>query len=85
LVAAKHLAGTGDESTTDETLFARIAQDLQAQGYSICPMALPLTLANTLYHHQQTMDAEKYSSEGIDRGQNYLTNGFISGAMKFAG
>ncbi len=77
MVAAKNLAGTGDESTTDETLFARIAQDLQAQGYSICPLALPLPLANTLYHHQQTMDDEKYSSAGIGRGQNYLTNGFI--------
>ncbi len=77
MIEAKSLAGLGDDNTVDETLFTRIALDLQAQGYSICPLALPLELADSLYNHQQTMDAEKYARAGIGRGDAYLTNEFV--------
>ncbi len=77
MLEAKSLVGTDDESTIDDTLFERIAKDLQMQGYSICPLALPVQLANSLHNHQQTMDDEKYTKAGIGRGEDYLTNEFI--------
>lgn len=66
-----------DSSATDETLFALIARDLQEQGYSIRPGALPEALAHTLFHHQQTMEAEKFKNAGIGRGGEYLKNELI--------
>ena len=74
---AKHLAQTGDDNTIDETLFQRIAQDLDHQGYSILPVALPEDLATALYLHQQSMDESKYIHAGIGRGEAYLKNHFV--------
>ena len=71
------LAALGDSYTGDDTLFARIAQDLQNQGYSIRPLALPDELATALYQHQQQMDAEKFAMAGIGRGEAYLKNEFV--------
>jgi SM-20-related protein len=67
----------GDDFTIDDGLFARIAQDLQQQGYSICPAALPEKLATTLHLHQQVMDEEKFQRAGIGRGDAYLKNDFV--------
>jgi SM-20-related protein len=77
LIEAQSLAGLGADHTVDETLFNRIAKDLENQGYSICPLALPEDLANALYCHQQVMDEEKYISAGIGRGDAYLRNEFV--------
>jgi SM-20-related protein len=77
LMNANSLALMGDNHTRDEALFARIAQDLEQQGYSICPAALPEELATALHHHQQAMDAEKYTDAGIGRGDDYLHNEFV--------
>lgn len=77
MINAKSLGFTGDDNGVDETLFTRIAEDLESQGYSICPVALPEELATSLYQYQQGMDAEKFSSAGIGRGDAYLKNEFV--------
>ena len=64
-------------STTDETIFALIAQDLENQGYSIRTDALPEALVHSLCCHQQTMVAEKFKNAGIGRGDEYLENEFV--------
>jgi SM-20-related protein len=77
LVAVKRIPSIGGDSTLDETLFALIAQDIEKQGYSIRPGALPEAIVNPLFIHQQTMDAEKFEYAGIGRGDEYLKNDFV--------
>ncbi len=64
-------------NTYDEHLFELIANDLISQGYSIRPSALPISIADNLYHYQQGMTSHKYSSAGIGRGDDYLQNEFV--------
>lgn len=64
-------------SHDDETLFARIAADIEQQGYSINPAALPETLSATLFAHQQSLAADKFTQAGIGRQDNYLRNEFV--------
>lgn len=67
-----------DGNNNDETLFARIADDLLQRGYSIQPTALPEHVANALYEHQQYLAKEKaYEDAGIGRGGDYLKTEFI--------
>ncbi len=68
---------SGSYDSTDDTLFAGIADDLYTQGYSIRPLALPDNLSTALYQHQQMLDGEKYASAGIGRGDDYLHNEFV--------
>ncbi len=75
MVNALNLDSIGDKPT-DGGLFARIAEDLIAQGYSIRPTALPESLANALWLHQRQMDEEQYAQAGIGRKDNYLKNDF---------
>lgn len=70
------LSFTGD-TTNDDTLFSLIANDIEKQGYSIRPAALPEDLTIALSHYQQTMAAEKFKSAGIGRGNEYLENEFV--------
>ena len=77
MAAAKNLHSINGDNTVDETLFGLIADDLERQGYSVRPGALPDTLANALYAHQQSMQASKYVSAGIGRGDDYLQNEFV--------
>jgi len=64
-----------DES--DETLFQRIARDIEIQGYSICPHALNPALVESLYRHQLGLKDEQVQKAGIGRGEDYLKNHFI--------
>jgi SM-20-related protein len=77
LTALKQLPSIGGNSTNDEALFSLIAHDIEAQGYSIRPNALPEALAMSLLCYQQTMEAEKFKSAGIGRGEEYLENEFV--------
>lgn len=61
----------------DETLFALIARDIEQQGYSIRPGALPEALANSLFMHLHAMDEEKFKNAGIGRGDDFLKNKFV--------
>ncbi|WP_448212142.1 2OG-Fe(II) oxygenase [Colwellia sp. MEBiC06753] len=64
-------------NTTDDTLFGLIADDISRQGYSIQPTALPETIANALFEHQQSLNQNKYVEAGIGRGDDYLKNEFV--------
>lgn len=71
-----------DSNTThnDDTLFNRIALDLERKGYSIRPAALPEELATSLYHYQHSMNAAQFTQAGIGRGDEYMQNAFVRSA-----
>ena len=71
------LPKTSDGNTIDETLFGLIADDIERQGYSIRPGALPEDIASSLYNYQLQLNACKYSEAGIGRGDDYLQNEFV--------
>jgi SM-20-related protein len=68
---------TNGGNTIDETLFGLIADDIEKQGYSIRPGALPEEISASLFAHQQNMSASKYDDAGIGRGDDYLKNEFV--------
>lgn len=70
-------SNAGDNYTSDETLFAAIATDLERQGYSIRPGALPDTIASSLSLWQQGLHRNKYVDAGIGRGTNFLRTEFV--------
>ncbi|WNO10777.1 2OG-Fe(II) oxygenase [Teredinibacter sp. KSP-S5-2] len=61
----------------EDTLFARIAEDILQTGYSINPAALPPTLTEALYRHSQLMSPSQFVSAGIGRADDYLKNDFV--------
>ena len=77
MVALRQRPSMGGDSTGDETLFGLIAQDIEKQGYSIRPGALPEELANALLLYQQNVETEKFKRAGIGRGDDYLENKFV--------
>ena len=77
MVAVKNVPLTGGNGTFDETVFSLIADDIQQQGYSIRPGALPEALTAALVAHQQTIEREKFTNAGIGRGDEYLKNKFV--------
>lgn len=77
MTQTRRFAATGGGSTTDETLYARIADDIEKRGFSICPTALPHHLSDALLAHQQSLSESGYVPAGIGRGSNYLTNEFV--------
>jgi SM-20-related protein len=77
MVAVKSICLNGGNRTYDETLFALIAKDIEKQGYSICPGALPEELSDSLFIHQQAMTSDKFDNAGIGRGNEYLKNEFV--------
>ncbi|MFT4671139.1 MAG: SM-20-related protein [Arenicella sp.] len=58
----------------DEILFARIAKDLYAKGYSANLNALPIELANQLYLHVSTMSDESFEDAAIGRDRQHVHN-----------
>lgn len=66
-----------DDVMIDETLFARIADDIRQQGYSICPAALPDALSQALLECQHAMSEEAFTRAGIGRGDDHLRNEFV--------
>jgi SM-20-related protein len=77
LATVKQKLSLDENTTIDETLFTLIAQDIENQGYSIRPGALPEMLMNSLFNHQQTMEVKKFKNAGIGRGDEYLKNEFV--------
>ncbi|MEJ2043765.1 MAG: 2OG-Fe(II) oxygenase [Reinekea sp.] len=67
----------GRDTTADDSLFARIADDLHQQGHSICPAALPAELANQLFDHVHQINDEQFASAGIGRGHDYAQVRFV--------
>lgn len=60
------------QDTTDETLFELIAHDIEAQGYSVRPNALPEDISSALFSHQQSLNANTYIRAGVGRGGDHL-------------
>jgi len=77
LLAIKQLPLIGAKRTTDETLFSLIAKDIEIQGYSVRPTALPEELVLSLSCYLQTVKAEKFKTAGVGRGDEYLENEFV--------
>jgi len=77
MIEATSLSSLAGNCTFDETLFARIAQDIERQGYSVRPGALPEDLVNSVSLHLQGLDTEKFRNAGIGRGDEYLHNKFV--------
>lgn len=77
MVAVKKISSLGGDCTIDDNLFGLIAEDIQQQGYSIRPGALPIELSNSLFTHQQKIEDEKFKDAGIGRGDKYLKNEFV--------
>ncbi|GLQ29663.1 2OG-Fe(II) oxygenase [Litoribrevibacter albus] len=67
----------GDDNSTDETLFARIAEDIEQRGFSINPVALPPYLNEALLARVHEMGEEKFSGAGIGRGEDYVQSEFV--------
>jgi SM-20-related protein len=76
-VAALELSGCrhGDENNT--TLFERIACDIEGKGFSINPVALPLSLGQALFDHVIQMSGSAFDLAGVGRDQQYMHNHFV--------
>lgn len=66
-----------DGHTVDTSLFARIADDIERQGYSIRPAALPDEICEALLACRDSLSDQHYQRAGIGRGEDYLKNGFV--------
>lgn len=60
-----------------EDLFARIANDIEQQGYSIQPNGLPVHLAQLLTTAVHSWPEEKFSRAGIGRADEHHKNDFV--------
>ena len=61
----------------EERLFERFALDLQADGYSICPGALPPALTQEICEQLYGLDQDEFSSAGIGRQSQHMKNEFV--------
>lgn len=57
-----------------EYLFARIADDIYAQGYSICDDAMPASLVQSLRTQRDSMSEAQFDAAGIGRGMEHQQN-----------
>lgn len=77
MTGLRQYSGTSGGSSGDDALFRRIADDIERQGYSIRPGALPEPVASALYEYQQSLDENKYIDAGIGRGDRFLKTEFV--------
>lgn len=77
MIALDQLSSCPKHELIDDALFSRIALDIELQGYSIRPFALPDRLTAALATHLQTMNDNKFRDAGIGRGEEYLQNHFV--------
>jgi SM-20-related protein len=62
------------DGSSDDSLFAQIAKDLEAQGYSINVEAMPQKLTAALWHHLNHMEHGVFHMAGIGRADDYSVN-----------
>lgn len=77
MIEARPLSSLAQDRAFDENLFAGIAQDIERQGYSVRPGALPGGLLNSVSLYLQCLDTEKFRNAGLGRGDEYLQNKFV--------
>ncbi|MCW8092845.1 2OG-Fe(II) oxygenase [Alteromonas sp. ASW11-130] len=58
-------------------LFEQVAKDIETQGFSIRPGALPPHIADALLHQQLRLNNAKYQGAGIGRGDARINNSFV--------
>ncbi|NVJ50137.1 MAG: 2OG-Fe(II) oxygenase [Gammaproteobacteria bacterium] len=61
----------------ESELFAKLAQDLCEQGYSVQLNAVDLTLCEQLFHCVHDLTPEKFTPAGIGREQQNMHNRFV--------
>lgn len=61
----------------NKTLFGLIADDIEKQGYSVRPNALPMDVAAALYSYQQQLSSHNYKDAGIGRGDKFVKTRFV--------
>lgn len=66
-----------DNIDHNNVIFELIAKDIEEQGYSIRPGALPDMIVEDLFQHQMSMDEFKYTAAGIGRGDDFIHNDFV--------
>jgi SM-20-related protein len=76
-VALRQISDADDGNIYDRTLFGLIADDIERQGYSIRPGALPDAISNSLFSYQQYLNTNKYVDAGIGRGEDFLKTEFV--------
>ena len=77
MAALKQFLKNSSGNTIDETLFGLIADDIENQGFSIRPGALPDDISSSLFSYQQSLNSNKYADAGIGRGDDYLKTEFV--------
>lgn len=77
MVALKKSTTTSGGDHSDETLFGLIADDLERQGYSVRPGALPEAIASALYVYQHELCERNYSKAGVGRRENFVKTDFV--------
>jgi SM-20-related protein len=61
----------------DDAVFARIASDIRAQGYSVLPSALPQHISSALLEHLAHIDEEAFYRAAVGRGEDQVQNRFV--------
>ena len=61
----------------DALLFDRIATDLESQGYTILPDALPEPVRAALLDYLACLETERFHAAAIGRGQDQMRNRFV--------
>jgi SM-20-related protein len=74
---APEFTSTLCDDELSQTLFERIASDIEDNGFSINPTALPVDLTADLYTHIIDIKQSLFESAGIGREQHYQTNNFV--------
>lgn len=65
------------QASNDELLFARIARDLRERGFTVCPNALPQSLAGSLQAQLAEMNSERFTRAGVGRQEAHILNDFV--------
>jgi SM-20-related protein len=77
LETIENLSPQDDPCQEQDLHFALIADDIERQGYSVRPGALPEPIAAALMSHQLSMHPGMYTDAGVGRGSGYQKTRFI--------
>lgn len=76
-MALRQVPKTSGGNIYDDSLFGLIADDIEKQGFSIRPGALPEEISNSLYSYQQYLNTNRYVDAGVGRGDDFLKTEFV--------
>ena len=60
-----------------QSVFGAIADGLVQQGFCVLPNALPLPLAEALWHYVHTLPAQKFMAAGVGRQSDFAQNQLV--------